>query len=120
MRPVRFLAALSLALGLGFAPAALAQKARSAPPQVSAAEERYDTPEQEKLLREQIAALPAQRPGVSDIYAIGIAGWSTDVFRNELAGALAATGKVLPLAGTVRMINSRETENEVPLVTRRS
>ena len=118
MRPKWLLAALALTLGLALPPAALAEQARSAPPKVTAAEARYDTDRQTELLRKEIEALPPQRPGVTDIYAIGIAGWSTDVFRNELDGALAAAGKALPLAGTVRLINSQETLETVPLATR--
>src|SRR4051794_9953646 len=114
MRPRRLLAALALTLGLALAPAALAQQARSAAPKVTAAEARYDTDRQTELLRKEIEALPPQRPGVTDIYVIGVAGWSTDVFRNELDGALAVAGKALPLAGTVRLINSRETFGSVP------
>ncbi len=38
----------------------------------------------EKLVAEQVSALPAQRPGIIDLYAIGVAGDGTeDVFRNE-------------------------------------
>jgi hypothetical protein len=115
---MRLLGALVLALGLAFAPAALAQQARSALPKVTPAEARYDTAKQTELLRKEIEALPPQRPGVTDIYVIGLAGWSTDVFRNELDGALAAAGKALPLAGTVRLINSPETTETLPLATR--
>jgi hypothetical protein len=120
MRSVPLLGALVLALGLALAPAALAQQGRSAPPKVTAAEARYDTAKQAGLVRKQIEALPPQRPGVTDIYVIGLAGWSTDVFRNELDGALAVAGKALPLAGTVRLINSRETVETVPLATRKN
>ena len=38
----------------------------------------------EKLVASEVAALPAQRPGVIDLYAIGVAGDGTEgVFRNE-------------------------------------
>ena len=38
----------------------------------------------EKLVAKEIAALPAQRPGTIDLYAIGVAGDGTEnVFRNE-------------------------------------
>ena len=58
---------------------------------------------------------------MTDIYAIGIAGWTQDVFRNELAGALKVTRKALPLnGGTVRLINSRETADTVPLASQQN
>ena len=39
----------------------------------------------EKLVAQEVDALPAQRPGVIDLYAIGVAGDGTeDVFRNEV------------------------------------
>ncbi len=72
-------------------------------------------------MQQQISALAPQTKGVTDIYAIGIAGWATqDVFRNELAGALAVTGKALPLNGMVRLINSAETAKEIPLASRQN
>ena len=38
----------------------------------------------EKLVAQQVSALPAQRPGIVDLYAIGVAGDGTEnVFRNE-------------------------------------
>ena len=119
---MRLLPALAVALGLAFAPAAWAQQGKAAAPKVSAAEARYDDSRQAALMQQQIAGLAPQKKGATDIYAIGIAGWATqDVFRNELAGALAATGKALPLnGGTVRLINSRETADRIPLASRRN
>jgi hypothetical protein len=39
----------------------------------------------EKLVAEQVSALPAQQPGIVDLYAIGVAGDGTEnVFRNEV------------------------------------
>lgn len=122
LRLMRLLPALILALGVAFAPPVWAQQGKAALPKISAAEARYDNPRQAALMQQQIAALAPQKHGVTDIYAIGIAGWAMqDVFRNELAGALAAAGKALPLnGGVVRLINSSETAGTVPLASRRN
>ncbi|MGD0026278.1 MAG: C13 family peptidase, partial [Xanthobacteraceae bacterium] len=58
-----------------------------------------------------------QRKGVTDIYAIGVAGWADqDVFAKELDGGLAAIASVLPIKDrTIRLINHRETIAHVPL-----
>jgi hypothetical protein len=113
---IRAFPALIVALGVAFAPAALAQGKSK-----RSGETRYDTPAQTTLLEKQVAALPAQRPGTTDIYAIGVAGWaSQDVFLKEMTGALAVTAKALPITGTVRLINSNETRDAVPLATRKN
>lgn len=119
-RFMRALPALLCALGLVFAPAAFAQGKGVRKNAATAA--KYDNSAQAALLNKQVSALAPQRQGVTDIYAIGIAGWAAqDVFRNELAGALAVTGKALPLTGgTVRLINSRETRDTIPLASRRN
>lgn len=115
---LRALPALLCALGLAVAPPALAQGKDAR--KNAASEARYDTPAQVALLQQQATALAPQTKGVTDVYAIGIAGWTQDVFRHELSGALAATEKALPLAGTVRLVNSRETRNTIPLATRKN
>ena len=114
---LRVFPALIVALSLALAPPALAQKSGKR----GSAEARYNTPAQASLLRKQIEALPPQKPGTTDIYAIGLAGWSSeDVFVSELTGALASTDKALPVTGTVRLINSRETRDSIPLATRKN
>jgi hypothetical protein len=119
-RLTRLLPALLVALGVGFASPAWAERKADAA-KISAAEARYGDSRQTALLQQQISALAPQKQGVTDIYAIGIAGWTQDVFRNELAGALRITGKALPLnGGTVRLINSRETAETVPLASRQN
>jgi Peptidase C13 family len=119
-RVMRLLPALLLALGIAFAPPAFAQ-GKAGAPKTSAAEARSGESRQAALLQRQISALASQKKGATDIYAIGIAGWTQDVFRNELAGALRITGKALPLnGGTVRLINSRETADTVPLASRQN
>ena len=112
------LPALIFALGLAFAPPVWAQDKAAA--RIAKAEAaRYDNPQQAALLKKQIAALPPQKQGVTDIYVVGVAGWAEqDVFRNELAGALTALGKALPLRGTVRLINNPDTAKTIPLASR--
>ena len=115
----RLLPAFLVALGLAFAAPAWAERKAGVPK--SSAAEAYDDARQAALLQQQISELAPQKKGVTDIYAIGIAGWTTDVFRNELAGALRITSKALPLnGGTVRLINSRETADTVPLANRQN
>lgn len=117
---MRLLPVLLVALGVAFAPPASAQ-GRADAPKIRAAEARSADSRQAALLKKQVAALAPQKKGVTDIYAIGIAGWTQDVFRNELAGALRITGKALPLdGGTLRLINSRETADTAPLASRQN
>jgi hypothetical protein len=116
---MRALPALLCALAVVLSPPAFAQgkSARKS----AAAEAKYDNSAQAALLKKQVSTLAPQKNGTTDIYAIGVAGWAEDVFRSELAGALAVTGKALPLTGgTVRLINSRETRDTLPLATRRN
>lgn len=72
---------------------------------------------QPALLQAEIAKLAPQRNGVTDVYAIGVAGWADqDVFLKELDGGLAAIANVLPIKGRVlRLINHRQTVGQVPL-----
>ncbi len=72
---------------------------------------------QPSLLQTQIADLAPQRQGVTDIYALGIAGWAKqDVFIKELDGGLAAIAGVLPIKNhTIRLINNADTLQTVPL-----
>jgi hypothetical protein len=74
------------------------------------------------LLQAEIARLAPQRKGVSDIYALGVAGWAEqDVFIKELDGGLAAMARVLPIKDrTVRLINNRETLDTIPLANLRN
>ena len=119
-RLTQLLPAFLVALGIAFAPPAWAER-KAGVAKISAAEARYGGSRQAALLQQQISALAPQKKGVTDIYAIGIAGWTQDVFRNELAGALSVTGNALPLnGGTVRLINSRQTADTVPLASRQN
>lgn len=59
--------------------------------------------------------LAPQQPGVTDVYAVGLAGWSEqDVFRKELDGALAAMGRLLPLKDRIIRL-SNDPEAKLPL-----
>jgi hypothetical protein len=62
---------------------------------------------QPALLEAASAALAPQRPGVTDVYTIGIAGWANqDVFIKELDGALDSISRVLPTDNRVlRLVN---------------
>ncbi len=77
---------------------------------------------QRSLLQAEVARLAPQTKGATDVYAIGIAGWTDqDVFLKELDGGLAAIGGVLPIRGrTLRLVNHRETVENVPLANQRN
>ena len=66
---------------------------------------------QPSLMERAAAQLAPQLRGETDVYAIGIAGWSEqDVFIKELNGALAALEKVLPVRErTIRLVNHADT-----------
>jgi len=72
---------------------------------------------QAALLQAEVDHLAPQRKGVTDVYAIGLAGWAEqDVFLKELDGGLAAVGNVLPIQDrTIRLVNHRDTLASVPL-----
>jgi hypothetical protein len=71
---------------------------------------------QPALLKTELDGLAPARQGVTDIYAIGLAGMDQDVFVKELDGALASIAAILPIKDrTVRLINSHETAATVPL-----
>lgn len=72
------------------------------------------------LLEAEVKKLLPERSGTMDIYAIGIAGWSTeDVFIKELNGGLAALNGSLGIdRGTIRLINHRDTIDTSPVASR--
>jgi hypothetical protein len=72
---------------------------------------------QAAILKQQLSALAPPRPGVTGVYALGIAGWANqDVFIKELDGGLAVLAGVLPIKDrTVRLINNRTTLETIPL-----
>jgi hypothetical protein len=75
---------------------------------------------QSALLRAAVARLAPQQPGRTDIYAVGIAGWtSLDVFVSEIDGAFAAIARMLPIQDhTLRLLNNGRTLKSAPLATR--
>jgi len=72
---------------------------------------------QPALLQAAIARLAPQRKGVTDVYAIAVAGWAAqDVFVKEVDGALAAMEQILPIRGrTLRLVNNAKTIKTTPL-----
>lgn len=74
------------------------------------------------LLEGAASKLAPQRPGVTDVYAIGVAGYGNqNVFVKELDGGLRALAKTLPIENRVlRLINNPETVLSVPIATRQN
>ena len=70
---------------------------------------------QSSLLQREFAGLATSHRGETEIYTLAIAGWADNVFIKELDGGSAAIASVLPIKGTVRLINHRKTVNTVPL-----
>jgi hypothetical protein len=77
---------------------------------------------QPALLQAAVARLAPQTKGRTDLYTIGMAGWSDqDVFLKEVDGALAALEQSLPIGGrTLRLINYPKTIETTPLASRRN
>lgn len=77
---------------------------------------------QPALLEEWASSLSPQRPGVTDIYAIGVAGSADEeVFRKELDGAFNAFARSFGTQGrTVKLVNDPETVSTAPLATRQN
>jgi hypothetical protein len=97
----------------------LARRAATADPDI--AEERIrDT--QPALLQAAVARLAPQTKGATDVYAIGLAGWSDqDVFGKEVDGAFAALEQILPIKDRkLRLSNHPETVETAPLASRRN
>ncbi len=86
-------------------------------PRVASAEIDKIMRTQPALLQAAIARLAPQRKGITDVYALGIAGWADqDVFIKELDGGLQAIASVLPIKDrTIRLINNRDTLANVPV-----
>jgi hypothetical protein len=77
---------------------------------------------QRSLIQAEIARLAPRKKDATNIYTLGIAGWADqDVFLKELDGALAAISGVLPIRGHwVRLVNHRETLENIPLANQRN
>lgn len=69
------------------------------------------------LLQHEVARLAPRRKGELDVYALGIAGWADEgVFIKELDGGLQSIASLLPIKDhTIRLINGRDTVDNVPL-----
>ena len=96
--------------------AAARAQARAGRPHIDAARVTLAQP---ALLEAAIGRLRPQRDGVTDIFTLGIAGFSReDVFIRELNGALGSLGGVLPIEGrVVRLVNHPSVLNVAPLAT---
>jgi hypothetical protein len=75
---------------------------------------------QPPLLEAEMKKLLPERKGTTDIYAIGMAGWSDqNVFIKELNGGLAILNRSLGLdRGAIRLINHRDTIESAPVANR--
>ena len=69
-----------------------------------------------------MANLAPQRPGVTDVYTIGIAGWAEqDVFIKELNGGLDLLAHHLPTENRVlRLVNHPDTVLQMPIASRQN
>jgi Peptidase C13 family len=74
---------------------------------------------QPALLENQIAGLAPHAPGRTNLYAIGMAGWSEqNVFVKELDGGLKSLSAVLPLDGhIIRLVNNLDTAGNTPIAS---
>jgi Peptidase C13 family len=77
---------------------------------------------QPALIDAAAARLAPQVKGKTNIYAIGIAGWSEqDVFIKELDGGLDRIAKYLPVdGGVMRLVNHADTVEATPTATRQN
>jgi hypothetical protein len=77
---------------------------------------------QPALLDAAVANLAPQRPGVTDVYTIGIAGWAEqDVFIKELNGGLDSLAHRLPTENRVlRLVNHPDTVLQTPIASRQN
>ena len=75
---------------------------------------------QPNLLAQSLYALAPQRPGVADVYFIGVAAYADqDVFRREIEQATAIVEERFDAAGrTINLVNHTDTLNTVPLANR--
>jgi hypothetical protein len=77
---------------------------------------------QEAAVAGAVAAIEPQRPGVRDVFFIGIAGWGDqDVFRKEVRAVRGMFEKSFGAQGrALSLVNHRATLDDAPLATRRS
>jgi hypothetical protein len=74
------------------------------------------------LIDAMITQLPPERPGRTDIYVVGLAGFAQqDVFHKEMTSALAIIDRNLPIEGRAALlINNPKSLAEVPLANRQN
>ena len=74
---------------------------------------------QPALLEAQASYLAPRTAGTTNIYAIGVAGWSAqDVFVKELDGGIKSLSQVLPVDGhVIRLINRLDTVSNTPIAS---
>lgn len=74
---------------------------------------------QPALLDNQISVLAPRAPGRTNVYAIGMAGWSEqNVFVKELDGGLKSLSAALPLDGhVIRLVNSVDTAGNTAIAS---
>lgn len=108
--PVRF----PLGIGNFHAQAFARDRARAPESEAARLEQSQDA-----LLRAEVARIAPPHKGVTNVYAIGIAGWADqDVFIKELDGGLAVFDRILPTRNhTVRLVNGRDTAKTLPLAS---
>ena len=77
----------------------------------SAAEAARVERSQPALLEQGAASLSPQRPGVADVYVVGVSGWADqEVFRKELDGAFDAVSRSLGTEGRMlKLVNDPDT-----------
>lgn len=76
--------------------------------------------QQDELLDQGIRGLMEQRPGVVDVYFVGVAGDAAeDVFMNELQQAARVFARAFDSTGrTLLLVNNRQTFDRLPLANR--
>ncbi len=74
---------------------------------------------QPQLLEQELAALQPQRPGLSEVFFIGMAGHGyQDVFRKEVEAVAQLMAERFDAKGhTIRLINNRNTVTTVPIAS---
>ncbi len=88
----------------------------------SAAEAARVERSQPALLEQGAGSLSPQRPGVADVYVVGVSGWADqEVFRKELDGAFDAFSRSFGIQGrTLKLINDPDTVATAPMATRQN
>jgi hypothetical protein len=74
---------------------------------------------QPALLEAQVSYLAPRTAGKTNVYAIGVAGWSEqDVFVKELDGGMKSLSQVLPVDGhVIRLVNRLDTVSNTPIAS---